>query len=158
MLQYFQKIDQVTQARQVNPPPPSKPVVRTPQSNLLDEPMDVINNDPVNKEPVINEPVNNEPLVASHVPPPIPPKFKNMVIEKPAPKAPRIIRAPANVVTISPSNVANVAPPIIAPDLAPEKDETEPDTAEKKPAKEKKDEIKPAKEKKDEIKPDTTEK
>jgi len=143
MLQYFQEIDQVTKALQVAPSPPSRPVQKAPQSNLLDEPMDVICNEPVNNEPVIKEPVNNEPLVAIqdkaiYVPPPIPPKFKSVVDEKPAPprapKAPRIIRAPANVVTISPATVPNVAPPKIAPDLAPEHEEVKLETTEKKDA------------------------
>jgi len=138
MLQYFQKIDQVTQAHQVAPLPTPKPVVDAPESHLLDEPMDVINNDPVNNEPVtdesvINEPVNNEPLVASYIPPPIPPKV-TAIVEKPVPKPPTIIRAPANVVTISPATVPNVAPPKIAPDLAPDQEEVKP---EKKVTKEK---------------------
>merc|ERR1719320_89312 len=137
MLQYFQKIDQVTQVHQAVAPPPTKPdIPDEPQSShLLDEPMDVINNDQINNEPVINKPVNNKQIVAPYEQPPTPQKFQSTVPEKFASKAPRIIRAPANVVTIAPAN-ADIAPPIVAPDLAPDQEESNLDTDERTTAKE----------------------
>jgi len=146
MLQYFQKIDQVTQSQKkvqtsISPPPEINPQ----QSTILDEPMDVINNEPVINEPVINETVNNDPVLSenvpsstSYAPPPIPPMYQTekgslsrVVTVNPPSKAPKIIRAPANVVTIvapktSPERTDEEAlkSPPIPPGLAQEKKKT----------------------------------
>merc|ERR1719219_220328 len=80
--------------------------------------MDVINNEPVNNEPLVpqNAPPPPPPPKA-YAQPPIPPKYR-MAKESAVrvgtvnlTKAPRIIRAPANVVTIAPPKIIPENPP-----------------------------------------------
>jgi len=125
MLQYFQKIDQVVQVTQnqkkaqAPSAPPVPPEINPQHSTILDEPMDVINNEPVNNEPLVpqNAPPPPPPPKA-YAQPPIPPKYRTGKKESSVrvgtvnpTKAPRIIRAPANVVTIAPPKVIPENPP-----------------------------------------------
>lgn len=124
MLQYFQKIDQVTQNQKnqkkeapPKPMPPPPPQINPQHSTILDEPMDVINNEPVNNEPLVVESAPPPPPPKSYAQPPIPPKYRTgketsvrIATVNPT-KAPRIIRAPANVVTIAAPKVSLQQPP-----------------------------------------------
>jgi len=128
MLQYFQKIDQVTQnqkkAQAPPAPPPAPPEINPQHSTILDEPMDVINNEPVNNEPLVPE---SAPPPKSYAQPPIPPKYRTgkETTVRVAPvnptKAPRIIRAPANVVTIAAPTPKPKPPPENPPEEEPPK-------------------------------------